>query len=449
MNSKRSFYSRLFSLAIPIIAQTFISSSLNLLDVLMIGQLGETSVASVGLANQVFFLLQFLLFGINSGAAVFTAQLWGKGDVPNIRRVLGIGLTMGVSGGLLFGAIALLAPETALSIYTQDPAVKELGSSYLRTVGYSYPLMALTFGYASVLRSTGNVRPPMMVSIIALSIKTMLNYLLIFGNLGFPELGVQGAALSTAIARTLECIMMLSYTYIKRLPTAGTPRELFSFERKFVWTYLKIAFPVVINEVLWSMGISAYNAVYGHIGTEAIAAINIASTIESLAFVIFIGISDATGILVGNQIGAKDEPGAFETAGRSIRLAVLGAMLMGGVIFVISGPMLTLYNVAPEVKLFARSILTIQACLLWVRVSNMTLIVGVLRSGGDTRFSMFLDGVMMWIVGVPSALLGAFVFHLPVYWVYLMVMSEELLKFVLSLLRYRSKKWIHNVSQAV
>jgi Na+-driven multidrug efflux pump len=197
------------------------------------------------------------------------------------------------------------------------------------------------------------------------------------------------------------------------------------------------------------MGISAYNAVYGHIGTEAIAAINIASTIESLAFVIFIGISDATGILVGNQIGAKDEPGAFETAGRSIRLAVLGAMLMGGVIFIISGPMLTLYNVAPEVKLFARSILTIQACLLWVRVSNMTLIVGVLRSGGDTRFSMFLDGVMMWIVGVPSALLGAFVFHLPVYWVYLMVMSEELLKFVLSLLRYRSKKWIHNVSQAV
>ncbi len=449
MKLDRTFYTRLLALAVPIMIQSFVSSSLNLLDVLMIGQLGEISVAAVGLSNQVFFLLVFLLFGISSGAGVFTAQLWGKGDVPSIHRVMGIGLVMGVGGSLFFSFMALVLPHVALNIYTNDPAVIQTGSGYLRIAGWSYPLTAISFIYAATLRSTGNTRPPMFVSAIALSLKTLLNYLLIFGYLGMPEMGIRGAALATVIARSLECLLLIGYTYLSRAPTAAALRTLFTFQRNFVTTFLKIALPVVINEMLWSLGISTYNAIYAHISTESAAAIQIASTIESLAFVIFIGISDATGILVGNKIGAQENETAYHYGRRSLTLVVIGAMLMGVCIYLLSGSILSLYKVSPQVLEYTRNILLVMAGALWIRVSNMTAIVGILRSGGDTVFSMFLDGGTMWVVGVPSALLAAFVFHLPVHWVYLVIMSEELVKFFISLWRFRSGRWVHNISQSV
>jgi len=449
MKLDRSFYARLLALAVPIIIQNFISSSLNLFDVLMIGQLGEVTVAAVGLSNQIFFLLMFLLFGISSGAGVFTAQLWGKGDVPSIHRVMGISLAMGLTGSLFFSFMAIVLPQVSLSIYTNDPAVIQAGLGYLRLSGLSYPMTAISFTYAATLRSTGNTRPPMFVSAITISLKTLLNYLLIFGHLGLPAMGIQGAALSTVIARTLECLLLLGYTYLRRAPTAAPLHRLIAFQRSFVVNFLKIAFPVVINEMLWSLGISTYNAIYAHISTEAAAAIQIAGTIENLAFVIFIGISDATGILVGNKIGAQEQDTAYTYARRSLTLGAGGAMLIGACIYLLSGNILSLYKVSPEVLDYARRILLVMAFVLWIRVSNMTAIVGILRSGGDTRFSMFLDGGTMWVVGVPSALLAAFVFHLPVYWVYLVIMSEELVKFSVSLWRFRSRRWIHNISQTV
>lgn len=449
MSPDRTFYKRLLTLAVPIILQNLISSSLNLVDVMMVGQLGETTVAATGLANQIFFLFFFLLFGISSGSGVFTAQLWGKGDIPSIRKVLGASLTMGIAGSLFFGFLAVVIPATALSVYTKDQAVIDLGVKYLRIVGPSYILTAITYSYAATLRSTGNVRPPTMINALAIILKTLLNFLLINGNLGFPALGITGAAIATTIARSIECILLLAYTYISRAPTAATPRELFSYKGIFLVNFLKVAFPVVINESLWSLGISTYNSIYAHISTQSIAAVQIASTVENIAFAIFIGISDATGILIGNRIGAHEEEVAYTYARRSLILSTIGAILMGGAIYLLSPYILNIYNVSPEVRQYARSILIVMSTMLWIRVSNMTLIVGVLRSGGDTRFAMFVDGGGMWMIGVPSALLAAYVFHLPVHLVYLVLMSEELFKYAISLWRFRTRKWIRNVSQSV
>lgn len=443
------FYKRLFSLAIPIILQSLISSSLNMLDVMMVGQLGETTVAAVGLGNQIFFLFFFILFGIGSGSGVFTAQLWGKGDISSIRKVLGASLTMSVAASLLFGFLAIVIPATSLSVYTRDQAVIDLGVKYLQIVGPSYILTAITYSYASTMRSTGNVRPPTAINALAIIIKTALNYLLINGHLGFPALGITGAAIATTAARTLECLLLVGYTYLSHAPTAATPRELFSYKGSFLVNFLKIALPVVINESLWSLGISTYNSIYAHISTQSVAAVQIASTVENIAFAIFIGISDATGILIGNRIGAHEEDTAYAYAKRSLTMTTIGAILMGGLIYLLSPAILNIYNVSPEVRLYARNILIVASTMLWVRVSNMTLVVGVLRSGGDTRFAMLVDGGGMWIVGVPSALLAANVFHLPVHFVYLMVMSEELVKYCISLWRFRSRKWIRNVSQSV
>lgn len=445
----REYYSQLVRFVIPIALQNLIMSSLNLVSVLMIGQLGEVSVAAVGLANQMFFLLQLVLFGITSGSAMFTAQLWGKKDIPNIRRVLGLGLVLGLSAAMIFNALAQLAPETVLGIYSQDPAVITQGSSYLRIFGWGFLFVAVTFIFAAVMRSTGNVKTPMMVSITALVFNSIGSYVLIFGKLGFPALGVEGAALSTLLARILECCVLVGIVYFKRLPIALRPADLLSIDLHFVDRVFRPMFPVILNETFWSFGITAYNVAYARIGTEAIAAMNMVSPIENMGFVLISGLANATAIMVGNRIGAGEEERAFRYAGRSLILAVLTALFIGSQIWLWSDYILSAYKVSPEVVDDAHKILLVVSALFWVRACNATIVVGILRAGGDALFSFVLDGLIIWIVGVPMAFFSAFVLDLPIYWVYFSVMSEEFLKCGIGVWRYISRKWIHNLAQTV
>jgi putative MATE family efflux protein len=441
-----TYFKTLVRIAVPIAAQHFITSSLNAVDVVMIGQLGETAVAAVGLANQLFFLLVLLMFGISSGAGMFTAQFWGKRDIANIHKVLGIGLLLGISSSLLFSIAALVFPEFILGIYSKDPAVVALGSIYLRRVAYSYIFTSITFSFASVLRSTENVKLPMMVSIVAISLNTLLNYTLIFGNFGFPVMGVEGAGIATLIARSLECAVLITLTYRLRTPVAARLKELLGFSRAFIQRYLKIALPVMFNEMMWSLGITIYNIIYARIGTESIAAVNIAVTIENMAFVLFIGISNASAIMIGNRIGANEESKAWEYGRRTLVISMIGAVLVGLIILVSKDAVLNLYQISDTARQYSSMILTIMAFSLWVRVSNMTMIVGIFRSGGDTRFSFALDVGSVWLVGIPFALIGAFVFHFPVYGVVLMIMAEEIVKMFIGFWRFASRKWINNLA---
>jgi putative MATE family efflux protein len=424
-------------------------SSLNMVGVVMIGQLGAAPVAAVGLANQIFFLLNLVLFGITSGSAMFTAQLWGKRDVLNIRKVLGLALTLGLIVATFFLIIAEFFPEFALSIYSKDPAVIALGSDYLRIIGYSFILYAISFCFSAVLRSTGDVNIPLFVTLTALSLNTLLSYALIFGKFGFPAMGVHGAAIAVICSRVIECAGLLYLTYRKKLAAAGRLRELFSYDRVFARRVLKPVLPVVANEILWSLGVTAYSIVYARMGTDSIAAMNIVASIDQLALVVFNGIGHATAILVGNRIGAGDDEQAFRYAARSETLGILGGVLIGVIILLCRDLLLSLYNVSPIVLDYVYQVLTILALLLWLRASNMILFVGIFRSGGDTRFAFILDGVIIWVVGVPLAFIGAFIFHLPVYWVYLLVMSEEITKWTLGLFRFFSRKWIHNLALTV
>lgn len=448
-NSRMDYYRRLSTIALPIIAQQFVTASLNLISGLMIGQLGETSVAAVGLSNQIFFLMALLTFGITSGAAIFTAQLWGKHDLPNVRRVMGLSLILSLMGAFIFFCLAVFLPRKVLGIYTPDAAVIELGSQYLRIAGWSYLPTALSFSLSSTLRSTGFVRVPLLVSVGALSLNTLLSYGLIFGNLGLPQLGVPGAAISIVIARLLECLGLFTVIWLRKLPVAGTPRQMWSFDLTFARTVLNRALPVAANEMLWALGVTTYNIIYARIGTHAVAAVNITSSIENLAFVFFMGISDATAILVGNQIGAGEDDKAYLTARNSLGLGMGGALVMGLLLYLLSGLILNLYKVSPDVISYARGILLVISCTLWLRVANLTLFVGIFRSGGDTRFAFLLDAFGVWLVGVPMAAFGAFVLDLPVYWVYLMVMSEEAAKWGLALRRFFTKKWMHNVTHTI
>jgi putative MATE family efflux protein len=440
------YFRNVQKIALPIIIQQLMFSGLNMLGVIFVGQKGDASVAAVGLAGQIAFLLNLVHFGIISGAAMFTAQFWGKQDIPNLRRVLGLCLMLAISASLIFFTLSQFFPSQILRIYSKDPLVIELGTDYIRMFSWTFLFFAITFSYALVMRSIGNVKTPTMVSVGALLISTFLSYSLIFGRFGLPELGIQGAAVAAVIARFLECVTLLTIIYTRPSPVAASFRELIGFDKVFFGRVIKPMLPVILNELFWSLGITTYNIIYGRMGTQAYAAINIVSTIEQVAFVVFIGISNATSVLVGNRIGAGQEEEAYLYAGRSLGIGIVGGLLLGILLQFVKGPILSLYNVSPEVIQNASSILNVVAFFLWVRVNNMTIVVGILRAGGDTRFSLFLDGIIIWIVGVPMAYLGAFVFDLPVHLVYLCAMSEEVTKWILGIRRFFSRKWINNLT---
>lgn len=443
------YIAELRKIAIPIIIQQFMFSGLNMLGVIFVGQKGDEAVAAVGLAGQIAFILNLVHFGIISGAAMFTAQFWGKKDIPNLRRVLGLCLMLAISASLFFFSLSQFLPSQLLGIYSKDQAVIEIGSGYLRIFSWTFLFFAVTFSYSLVMRSTGEVKLPTAVSVGALSISTILSYSLIFGKFGLPELGIKGVAVAAVTARALECAVLLVIAYSRKLPVAASLKELTGFNKKFIGKVIKPMLPVIFNELFWSLGITTYNVIYARIGTTSFAAVNIVGTIEQVAFVLFLGISSSTSVLVGNNIGAGHEDKAYTYAGYSLYLATIGGIFTGIIIHFVKAPVLSLYHVSPEVIRNASNILTVMSFFTWMRVSNMTIVLGILRAGGDTRFSLFLDGIIIWIVGVPMAYLAAFVFDLPVYFVYLFVMSEEIAKYILGIIRYRSRKWINNLTAQI
>ena len=439
------FFRAMLALAVPVAFQQLITAGLNMIDVLMVGQLGEASVAALGLANQIFFLLILFLFGTTSGMAIFTAQFWGKRDAESIRKVMGICLTLAISVAALFSLAATLIPEKLMGFYTEDPEVIRLGSEYLRIVGLSYVFMAISVSYIAILRSITLVTMTMVVSVVALALKTAIGYTLIFGHFGLPALGVRGAAIGTAIGWTFESILLLFLVYYLKTPLAANPLTFFRFDRAFLTDVLRTSMPAAINEVIWSLGITTYNAVYARIGTDSIAAININATIEELVFVLFIGLGNACSVMVGNKIGEKDADVAFEYSRRITILAVMLSIVGGVVVFFIRDTVISLYQLSPSAMFDLRNIMLVYALSAWLRVFNFMLFIGALRAGGDTKYAMFTELFSIWMIGVPAALIGGFVLHLPVYYVYAMVLLEEAAKAVIIFRRYLSRKWIHDL----
>ena len=335
-----------------------------------------------------------------------------------------------LSGSTLFTLAATLAPAALLRLYSQDPAVIALGSRYLQVAGLSYIPIAITTIYSMVLRSTRQVKVPMAVSAAALGFKSVLTLGLIFGFAGLPQMGITGAAVATCWGRLLECGVLLLITYGKRLPAAARLSEMFVIDRELAGRFARTALPVVFGEILWSLGITIYSGVYTRIGTESVAAVNIATTIEGIAIVPFFALGNACAVILGNCIGAGENGIAARYPRQFLVLSIVGALGVGIGVFLISEPVLTLYRISADAQFDAQRVMAVVAGGLWLKAANTTMIVGILRSGGDTRFALFADTVPLWLIGVPLALIGAFVLHLPVYWVAVLVLADEATKFI-------------------
>ena len=443
-----AFVKTIFRTAFPIAMQFFLGSAVNLIDVVMIGSLGDNAVAASGGANQIFFLLNLVLFGINSGASVFLSQFWGTNDLKNVRRTMGMMYLLGAVAVTLFTLGAVLLPQTLVGFYIHEEPALSMGASYLRIVGYSYPVTAISMILAMVCRCTGDVSIPTRASLLSIGLNVVGNILLIFGLCGFPALGLDGAAIATAIARTAECAFLVLAVYKHKLPGAAKIRELFAFDKPFVSHYIKTAWPVLLNEVLWSTGVSLYSVAYGLLGTEALAAVQISNTAIQLLFVFTRGLSNACGIFIGRTVGAGDREKAIDYGYRFSILLPAAGLVTGVVLIVIHPLLLMLYQVSAETLAMARTLLLLQALMGIVKADSMALVVGIFRAAGDTLFACLLDTGTVWLVGVPLAFLGV---HLgaPLWGVALLVYCDDIAKVAIGFVHLFREKWVKNVTAQI
>ncbi|MBU5590457.1 MATE family efflux transporter [Clostridium sp. MSJ-4] len=445
ISKDKKFYKMLVTLALPIIMQNLVSSSLNMVDTLMIGSLGESSIAAVGLANQVFFLFTLIMFGINSGSGIFIAQYYGKKDKENIHRVIGIGLMCVIIIGSIFTVAAVAFPSDILRIFTKDSVVINSGRGYLRIVGLSYIINAITLCYAFALRCTRQPKIPMFISIIALVSNTILNIIFIYGKLGVPAMGVNGAAIATLISRIIEFILMIAIVYRGKNIVAGKIKNMLDLSKGFMVNFFKVTLPVIFNETFWALGMTMYSMAYARISTEAVASVQIATTVQNIFMVINMGIANAAAVMIGNKIGEREEEEAIRYSKLFSVLSPTVGIVMGTLLIVLAPLILKLFNVSPTTYSDSIKVLRVIGLILPIKFFNSLLVVGILRAGGDTKFSLFLETGSVWLIGVPLSFIGALVLHLPVYGVVALIFIEEIVKSSIGLPRVLSKKWVKNV----
>lgn len=442
---KNTFIKKLLFLSIPIIIQQFIQAALNLVDTVMIGRLGSDEIAAVGIANQVFFFVMMIIFGLNSGISVYIAQFWGRKDTKNIRKTMGVSLTFGLSVGIFFCLLAVTFPKEIMGLFIDDQVVIDLGVKYLRIVAWSYITLSISMSFQVASRGIGKTLLPMIVSAIALSTNTILNYGLIFGNFGMPELGVEGAAIATLIARILEFILLVSLIYGSKSVLAASFKDLIAYNGTFIRQIFKKAGPVLMNEVFWSLGTIVYLWSIGHIDAEAVASYQITLSAYRFYEVVFIGFASAAGIMIGNSIGANKEEDAIYVSRQIVKISLPMSIIISFVMYLCSPLILGLFNVSPVVLNAAQKLFYLYCIYGVSRVFNLMMIVGILRGGGDTRVAMLLEMSSVWLIGVPLSIIGAIVLKLSVVYVVWLILTEEVVKSIFCMYRLKSNKWLHNV----
>jgi len=442
----RNFFRQMLKIALPVMVQNFITSFLNMVDTAMVGMLGETEIAAVGIANQYFFIFLMFMIGLGAGCAVFIAQFWGKRDTGNSRRILGVGLSSAIVFSTVFIVCGYLFPGKIITVFNKDPAVIGLGGDYLKTVLISYVFAGINIVYHFALRATGNAFLPMAVSGGALICNVFFNYVFIFGNLGAPALGVKGAALATVIARAVETGATITLVYTGKRALAASPGELTGFS----WEYVKRAYatilPVILNDICWGAASLVYTAVFGRMGTQAVAAIQIVNTITNLFLITIFGISNAAAVMVGNSVGAGKVRQARLYAQKFVILSIIAGVFLGSMLAVFAPLILRVFNVSSKVQRDALLILYMAAAVFSVRILANTIIVGILRGGGDAHYAFVVEGLTMWLIGVPLTITTGLVLKFPVYLVYAAGLAEEIVKGILVLSRLASGRWVKNVT---
>ncbi len=438
----RGFLRWVFTLAVPIFIQELIFNSAGLVDQLMIGKLGEEVISAVGLANQIFFIMMLMCFGITSGASALIGQYWGKREegvdsTQDIRKVIGIALVFNLTVSVAFFILANILPEQLLDIYSNDPEVIRIGTDYLKIVAFAFFLSPINVTFSTAFRSTQNTKIPMYCTGVSLFINIVLNYIFIY-TLGY---GVKGAAAATVIARGIELLLLIAGLKVSKHVAYCNIVEYFKIDKEILKKYVKIAFPVMLNELTWVVGVSMYNVAFGMRGTDAQASVLMANSIKSFFMVGGIAVGSTATIVISNTLGTGDVVKVRTYAERYTKLAVGIAGVMA-VVMVASAPLVIgVYDVSEEVARMAMTNCYILATVFMFQTYNYTGIVGILRAGGDNGFCLALDAFAVWCVAIPLVFGIAYFTELPLQYVVFASGCEEYSKVYFLNRRLKSGQW--------
>ena len=446
-DNKALFYKNVFALVLPMALQNLINVGVTSADVIMLGKVGEIALSSSSLAGQIYFILSLILFGLTSGAAVITAQYWGKKDLDTIEKVLGISMRIGVSLGILFMLASQFFPVTLMKIFSSEAAVIESGVEYLKIVSLSFPLAAATMVYLNIMRSVERVVISTVVYLVSLVFNVIFNAIFIFGLGPAPQMGVEGAALATLLARVVEILMVIVYSQKWNRVICLRVKNILMRDRALMGDFRVYALPVVLNELAWGVGMSAIAAVIGHMGSAAVAANSVTQVTRQLSQVVIFGVANATAIILGRTIGEKKEDLARIYGDRFVKLSVIFGLFASAVVFCVGPIAKRFLTLSPQAGEYLSQMILIMVFYVICQAIDVTFIVGVFRAGGDTKIGLILDGISLWGICIPLGFVAAFILKLPVWAVYLCLTCDEMIKLPFSYRRYKSGKWLKNITR--
>ncbi len=446
MKKEDAFYSKIFRLVLPIIVQNLLSAAVSSADVIMLNYVGQSSISAVSLASQYASVLFMVFYGLGTGVTMLSAQYYGKGDMRAIQVVEGIALRFSLAISLVFAGAAVFIPETMMHIFTNDGELIAIGAGYLRFMSVSYLCWGITEVYLASLRSVGRVVISTAMNVLAFSLNILLNGVFIFGLFGAPKLGAMGVAIATSMSRLIELLACFIVSYLSKDIKLDF-RYLFVKNKILFNDFVRLSLPALGNDISWSVAFSMYSVIIGHLGTDAVAANSFVIVVRNFGTILCFGMASAGGILLGNIIGENKLEEARDGAKKLMKLTVITGAI-GGLIILASMPLVLNYaSLSQQAMHYLKYMLLINTYYVMGAAVNTTLIAGVFRAGGDSRFGFICDTIDMWCYAVPLGFIAAFVLRLPVMWVYFLLCTDEFVKWPWVIGHYKSGKWLNNITR--
>ena len=444
---KDRFYSQILKLVVPIVIQNLLSAAVSSADVVMLNYVGQSSISAVSLAANYASVLFMVYYGLGTGATLLCAQYWGKKDLQAIRVIEGIALRFSFLITMIFSGFALFVPELMMKLFTNDAELIQIGAGYLRVMSLTYFCWGFIEIYLSVLRSVGKVTIAMILNVLTFSLNILLNAVFIFGLFGAPRLGATGVAIATAASRAVELIGCIIVSLLFSRDLKLNPAYMLISNKPLLKDFVQLSLPAMANDISWGVAFSMYSVILGHLGTDAVAANSLVVVARNFGTVLCFGTASAGGILLGNVMGENDMKRAKEYASKLLKLTVITGAI-GGVLILIATPFILHFaSLSEQAMHYLKYMLLINTYYVMGAAVNTTLIAGVFRAGGDTRFGLICDTIDMWCYAVPLGFIAAFAFKLPVLVVYFLLCTDEFVKWPWVIKRYRSDKWLQNITR--
>ena len=440
------FMKSLCKIAIPVTLQSMLQASFSIVDQIMIGQLGETNISAVGLCGNFSLIFSVVIGAVSTVAGILIAQFIGAEDIKEAWSSFDLSLICGIIISALFLLAAGILPLQILGLYTKDMSIINTGAVYFRIVAFSYIPMAVSNILSAWLRCREHAAIPFLASFGAVAVNTGLNYLLIFGKSGLPCMGIKGAAIATLISQLFNLIfIVIGFIYsIKK--DGDKPVLSLHFKKLTIRDYLIMIMPILVSEFLWSLGQNVESAVYGHLGISNLAAYTLTCPIQGLIVGALSGLSAAAGVMIGKRLGGKEYDEAYEESKKIMYAGLIGSLVVSALLILLAGEYTGLYRVNHSVKELGKILLIIFSLYAPVKVENMILGGGIIRSGGNTKIIMAIDIIGTWCIGIPLCLLAAYIFKWGIVGVYTLLTTEEIFRLVVSLIIFKRRKWMISLS---